>query len=79
MTNATAETTEVKKVEVTRVQVRQPAGLWRDGNAFAILGKMVQALRKAGHHDAAKAYMDEATAGNYQHLLAVTMSYIKSK
>lgn len=70
-------TKTVEPTAVTRVTVKQPKGLWADGNAFAILGKMQEALRKAGHYDAAKAYIEEATAGNYQHLLAVTMSYIK--
>lgn len=45
-----------------------------DGNAFAILGKVQKAMRRAGIGEAdVKAYMDAATAGDYDHLLAVTM------
>jgi hypothetical protein len=43
-----------------------------DGNAFAILGRVAAALRKAGHADAVKEYMDEAMSGDYDHLLRVT-------
>ena len=48
-----------------------------NGNAFAVLGKVAKALRSAG---ADKEYIDEylnkATAGDYDHLLGVTMEYI---
>jgi hypothetical protein len=32
-----------------------------DGNAFAIMGKVAKALRRAGHGDLVDAYMKEAT------------------
>ena len=47
-----------------------------DGNAFAILGKVQKALKRAGLHEEAKAYLEEATAGDYDHLLMVTMKYV---
>ena len=47
-----------------------------DGNAFAILGKVSKALKKAGLTEEAKKYMEEATSGDYNHLLAVTMEYV---
>lgn len=43
-----------------------------DGNAFALIGKVRQALRQAGYgEDFIKAFTDDATSGDYQHLMAV--------
>jgi len=43
-----------------------------DGNAFALLGRVRQALRRAGCGEGfVKAFTAEATRGDYQHLLAV--------
>jgi len=47
-----------------------------DGNAFAILGKVKRALVKAGMHEEAERYIQEATAGDYSNLLAVTQRYV---
>lgn len=48
-----------------------------DGNAFSIMGRVVKALRKAGYTPAEiQQYRDEATAGDYNTLLAVTMNWI---
>ena len=48
-----------------------------DGNAFFILGKVQQALKRAGYDQAyVKNYIDEATSGDYNHLLAVTAEYV---
>jgi hypothetical protein len=48
-----------------------------DGNAFAILGKVSKALRRVG---ADKEYIDkfrnEATSGDYDHLLTTAMEYV---
>jgi hypothetical protein len=45
-----------------------------DGNAFAILGRVSKAMRRAGvSDDDVAAYFAEATAGDYDHLLCVTM------
>ena len=49
-----------------------------DGNAFAILGKVQKALRKGG---VAKVeidkYLEEATSGDYDHLLTTTMEWVE--
>ncbi len=51
-----------------------------DGNAFAIIGKVSGALRKAG---ADKEYIDEylnkSMSGDYDHLLGVAMEYVNVK
>ena len=47
-----------------------------DGNAFAILGRVSRALRTAGHGDLVKEFMDEATKGDYDHLLQTCMKYV---
>lgn len=50
----------------------------KDGNAFAILGAVAAALRKAGVSQAERdQYMAEATSGDYDDLLAVTMSWVE--
>ena len=50
-----------------------------DGNAFAVLGRVQVAMRRAGlrPHDI-KAYVDEATMGDYDHLLRVTMKTVRT-
>jgi hypothetical protein len=48
----------------------------QDGNAFYILGKVKKALIRAGFKEEAEQYVKEATAGDYDHLLAVTMKYV---
>jgi len=48
-----------------------------DGNAFAILAKVRKALRDgrvAGYE--IEAFTDEATAGDYDHLLATVMRWV---
>jgi hypothetical protein len=47
-----------------------------DGNAFAILGTVSRALKRAGYQKEAKEYMAEAMSGDYDHLLQVTMEYV---
>ena len=50
----------------------------QDGNAFAIMGNIKRALKRAG---ADKEYIDEyikeATSSDYNHLLAVSMKYVE--
>jgi len=49
-----------------------------DGNAFSILGRVQKALRKAGaDEEYIQKYQDEATSGNYDHLLLVTVGYVQ--
>ena len=49
-----------------------------DGNAFAIMGNVKKALRRAG---ADKEYIDQyakdAMSGDYDHLLQVSMEYVE--
>lgn len=48
-----------------------------DGNAFAILSRVRRALRDAGASDEyVERYVREATSGDYDRLLAVTMEYV---
>jgi len=44
----------------------------RDGNAFSILGRAAETLRRAGRAGDVARYQAEATAGSYEDLLAVT-------
>lgn len=48
----------------------------RDGNAFAILGTVARALRRADHGDEVESFMAEATAADYDHLLATCMKWV---
>lgn len=48
----------------------------KNGNAFAVLGEVSKALRRAGASDEyVKQFMDEATSGDYDHLLVTAMQY----
>jgi len=50
-----------------------------DGNAFAIMGRVTKALKRAGASpDYVKRYQDEATSGDYDHLLQVTLQFIET-
>ena len=51
-----------------------------DGNAFAIMGRVSAALRKAGaDKEYIKQYQAEAMSGDYDNLLRVTMEYVDVK
>jgi hypothetical protein len=48
-----------------------------DGNAFAILGRVQKAMRRAGVEKSdIDAYLKEATSGDYNHLLVTTMNTV---
>jgi len=48
-----------------------------DGNAFAIMGRVKDALFKAGaDKEYVNKYLGEAMSGNYDNLLCVTMDYV---
>lgn len=50
-----------------------------DGNAFAILGRVQKAMRRAGvPKEELDAYFAEATSGDYDHLLRVTMEWVNA-
>ncbi len=49
-----------------------------DGNAFAIMGKVVKAMRRAGcDSELITQYQREAMSGDYDNLLRVTMNYVE--
>lgn len=49
-----------------------------DGNAFAVLGAVQKALRRAGvPQDEIDEFMDDATSGDYDHLLQVCMEWVE--
>ncbi len=48
-----------------------------DGNAFAILGRVDKALQRAGvDKDERREFYDDATAGDYDHLLSTVMRWV---
>jgi len=48
----------------------------QDGNAFLIMGLVKQALKKAGaDQEYIERYIEEATSGDYDNLLIVSMQY----
>jgi hypothetical protein len=48
-----------------------------DGNAFAIMGAVSAALRRAGvAEEEISAYVKESTAGDYDHLLRTAMRWV---
>lgn len=64
-------TAEIRHPEIT-VQL-----IGQDGNAFFILGRVQQAMRRAGVPKAEIAeFMAEATAGDYDHLLDTVMKWV---
>jgi hypothetical protein len=49
----------------------------QDGNAFSIMGRVKQALKRAGaDKEYIDQYLSEATSGDYDHLLVVSMGYV---
>jgi hypothetical protein len=48
-----------------------------DGNAFAVMGSVKNALRQAGaDQEYIDKYLKEATSGDYDHLLVVSLEYV---
>ena len=49
----------------------------QDGNAFAVMGNIKRALKRAGaDKEYIEKYLKEATSGDYDHLLTVSMKYV---
>jgi len=48
-----------------------------DGNAFALMGKVKQALVKGGHPELVSEFMKEAMSGDYDHLIQTCMDYVE--
>ena len=48
-----------------------------DGNAFAILGKVINGIKSAGGtSEDVRAFQDEAMSGDYDHLLRTCMDWV---
>ena len=48
-----------------------------DGNAYSIMGRVKKALMRTGaDKEYIDGYLEDATAGDYDNLLAVTMRYV---
>ena len=48
-----------------------------DGNAFSIMGRVKKALVRSGaDKEYIDQYLSEATSGDYDHLLVVSMEYV---
>lgn len=63
--------TEVKYPDITVQLVGQ------DGNAFAIIGRISQALRRAKvPQEIVKEFQTEAMSGNYDHVLQTAMRWV---
>jgi hypothetical protein len=49
----------------------------QDGNAFSVMGNVKRALKRAGaDQEYLDQYLKEATSGDYNHLLTVSMKYV---
>jgi hypothetical protein len=48
-----------------------------DGNAFAILGRVQRGILQSNQPHLADAFMQEATSGDYDHLLVTCMQYVE--
>ncbi|SMY01259.1 hypothetical protein BSP239C_03205 [Brevibacterium sp. 239c] len=52
----------------------------QDGNAFAILGRVTRALNKAGVSQAERdEFFNEATSGDYDHLLRTVVAWVNAE
>ena len=66
-----------KKTELKQTGVRVRL-IGEDGNAFMVLGKVCAALRRAGYgQEFIRAFTDEATSGDYNHLLATVTQVVE--
>ena len=68
---STMTTTTIRHPEINVQMVGE------DGNAFAILGRVQKALRAQGcDATEVKTFFDEATAGDYDHLLRTVLQWV---
>jgi len=68
------ETKKEGSVKFPHVKVKL---VGHDGNAFAIMGRVSKAMRKAGvDSEVIDQYTKESMSGDYNHLLQVAMSYV---
>ena len=47
-----------------------------DSNAFAILGRVQRAILESDHPELVDQFFEEATAGDYDHLLQTCLRYV---
>lgn len=47
-----------------------------DGNAFSVMGYTTRAMKKAGFTDQVAQYQKEATSGDYENLICVSVQWI---
>lgn len=50
-----------------------------DGNAFAILSRVKESLKRAGLGHLTDEYTIKAMAGNYDHLIKVSLEYVEEE
>jgi hypothetical protein len=56
----------------------RPRPQGQDGNAFAVIGAVQRALRKAGvHQDEINQYLKDAMSGDYDNMLRTTMDWVE--
>ena len=64
----------MKSVKYPQVKVEL---VGQDGNAFSIIGRVTGAMRRAGlTAEQRKEFTDEATSGDYDHLLQTVMEFV---
>lgn len=74
MDKKSKSTKEATAEPITKVKVKL---VGEDGNAFSIIGRVRSAMRRAQvDPDIIRTYTNEATSGDYNHLLQVTMRYV---
>ncbi len=72
MANKTQKTESAVKYPNVKVKL-----VGSDGNAFAIIGKVKDAMKKAGvSPEETKAFMSEAMSGDYDNLLVTCMKWV---
>ena len=60
--------------ETVTVEMRGPSG-----NAWAVMGNVVAALKRAGKASLKDEYMKRAMSGDYENLLKVSGEYVRIK
>lgn len=48
-----------------------------DGNSFAIIGKVSQAIKRSNHPELVKEFQKEAMSGDYNNVLITCMKYVE--
>ena len=72
-TNSNTSSSASKDAPLTNATVQLTNS---DGNAFLILGRVRHAIIKSNHPELAQAFIDEAMAGDYDHLLQTCFHYV---